>query len=193
MSKSKVPHNDVALRILEATDVLMAKNGVHNLSTHKIAKEAKVSVGTIYLYFKDKDDLLDKLILHLFDLFTKEQQKHYDPSLPLFEQYRALWMGKLRFMRQNPYVIQNIHQYKLLPTFKDLIKACENDESLVWIKFIKEGQKQGVIASLPTHLLYVMSLDVAEQILLLEKIIDESYSDEALEEVIIRTWKAITV
>ncbi|MDG6815552.1 TetR/AcrR family transcriptional regulator [Glaesserella parasuis] len=32
----------------------MAKEGVQNLSTHKIAKEAGVSVGTIYLYFKDK-------------------------------------------------------------------------------------------------------------------------------------------
>ena len=66
MSNSKAPHNDVALRILKAAEVLMAKDGVQHLSTHKIAKQAGVSVGTIYLYFKDKEDMLHQLVLYLW-------------------------------------------------------------------------------------------------------------------------------
>ncbi|WP_234886461.1 helix-turn-helix domain-containing protein [Glaesserella parasuis] len=50
MFKGILPQNEVAMCILNATDRLMAKEGVQNLSTHKIAKEAGVSVGTIYLY-----------------------------------------------------------------------------------------------------------------------------------------------
>ena len=61
MFKKNVPQNEVVLRILKAADVLMAREGVQNLSTHKIAKEAGVSVGTIYLYFKDKETLLKQL------------------------------------------------------------------------------------------------------------------------------------
>lgn len=193
MSHSKAPHNDVALRILKAAEVLMAKDGVQHLSTHKTAKQAGVSVGTIYLYFKDKEDMLHQLVLYLFSSFRTEVEKYHDPSLPLFNQYRALWLGKLNFMRNNPNIMQNIHQYRSLPTFKNLVKECEKDDSLAWIKLIKQGQNEGVIAPLAIHLLYAMSFDIPEQILFLEEMNGQPYPDAMLEEVILRTWKAITV
>ena len=43
---------DMIDRIFTATNDLMATVGLPNLSIHKIAKEAKISPGTIYLYFK---------------------------------------------------------------------------------------------------------------------------------------------
>lgn len=90
MFKQNVPQNEVALRILKAADMLMAREGVQNLSTHKIAKEAGVSVGTIYLYFKDKDHLLNQLVLYLFDTFQTAIDQEYHADLPPFEQYQKL-------------------------------------------------------------------------------------------------------
>lgn len=49
---------DMIERIFTATNDLMATVGLPNLSMHKIAKEAKISPGTIYIYFKNKDELL---------------------------------------------------------------------------------------------------------------------------------------
>ena len=46
---------DLAEQIFLATDRLMAKEGLNQLSMHKLAKEANVAAGTIYLYFKNKD------------------------------------------------------------------------------------------------------------------------------------------
>ena len=43
---------DLAEQIFMATDRLMAKEGLTQLSMHKLAKEANVAAGTIYLYFK---------------------------------------------------------------------------------------------------------------------------------------------
>ena len=45
---------DMIERIFSATDNLMAEEGLPNLSMHKIAKAAKISPGTIYIYFKNK-------------------------------------------------------------------------------------------------------------------------------------------
>ncbi|MDG6464881.1 TetR/AcrR family transcriptional regulator [Glaesserella parasuis] len=92
MFKDILPQNEVAMCILNATDRLMAKEGVQNLSTHKIAKEAGVSVGTIYLYFKDKETLLNQLVLYLFNTFHSAVDREYDPDLPLFEQYKNCGM-----------------------------------------------------------------------------------------------------
>lgn len=43
---------DLAEQIFSATDRLMAREGLNQLSMHKLAKEANVAAGTIYLYFK---------------------------------------------------------------------------------------------------------------------------------------------
>ena len=44
--------------ILNAAIKVVAKNGYYNARTAEIAKEAGVAAGTIYNYFKNKDDLL---------------------------------------------------------------------------------------------------------------------------------------
>ena len=50
--------SDLTEQIFLATDRLMAKEGLNQLSMHKLAKEANIAAGTIYLYFKNKDDFL---------------------------------------------------------------------------------------------------------------------------------------
>ncbi len=47
--------------IIEAAVRVIAENGYHNAQVSKIAREAKVADGTIYLYFKNKDDVLISL------------------------------------------------------------------------------------------------------------------------------------
>ncbi|RRD41674.1 helix-turn-helix domain-containing protein, partial [Tessaracoccus sp. OH4464_COT-324] len=60
---------DMTEQVFIATERLMAEGGLHSLSMHKIAKEAKISPGTIYLYFKNKDELLEQLARRVFNLF----------------------------------------------------------------------------------------------------------------------------
>lgn len=46
------------VRILEAAEKTIARRGFYNARISEIASEAGVADGTIYLYFKSKDDLL---------------------------------------------------------------------------------------------------------------------------------------
>lgn len=55
--------------ILSAAGKLFAGDGYHKASMEKIADTAEVSVGTLYFYFKNKEDLLLKLLSQIgFDL-----------------------------------------------------------------------------------------------------------------------------
>ncbi|QBQ64573.1 TetR/AcrR family transcriptional regulator [Actinobacillus indolicus] len=193
MFKQNVPQNEVALRILKAADVLMAREGVQNLSTHKIAKEAGVSVGTIYLYFKDKDHLLNQLVLYLFDAFQTAIDQEYHADLPLFEQYQKLWHASWQFMLDNPNIVKNMHQYESLLQFQTTMKNCMSVEELPWNTFIKRGQSQKIIASLPPFVLYAISMRTAWELMYQQMMLEQSYSSEMIDEVILRTWKAITI
>jgi TetR/AcrR family fatty acid metabolism transcriptional regulator len=67
--------NDKYHRILEAAVKVFASQGFHQCTVAQIAKEAGVADGTIYLYFKNKDDIL----VQFFSYRTKQ----------VFEQFRA--------------------------------------------------------------------------------------------------------
>ena len=48
--------------ILSVAESLVARNGYHQTSLENIADAAEVSVGTVYFYFKNKEDLLITLM-----------------------------------------------------------------------------------------------------------------------------------
>jgi AcrR family transcriptional regulator len=62
--------------ILACAEDLFASEGYHAASMEKIARKAEVSVGTVYFYFKNKEDLLVKLLndisFHIRELVGKE-------------------------------------------------------------------------------------------------------------------------
>jgi AcrR family transcriptional regulator len=53
-------------RILEATSRLMVEEGFESVSIRRIAEEIEYSPATIYLYFKDKAELIDAICQELF-------------------------------------------------------------------------------------------------------------------------------
>jgi TetR/AcrR family fatty acid metabolism transcriptional regulator len=55
---NRVEKNNKYHQILEAAVKVFARQGFHQSTVAQIAKEAGVADGTIYLYFKNKDDIL---------------------------------------------------------------------------------------------------------------------------------------
>ena len=66
-SNKKPPQKGKHEKILRAAIKVFAKNGFHNSKISQIAKEAGVADGTIYLYFKNKDDILIRLFEEKLD------------------------------------------------------------------------------------------------------------------------------
>lgn len=51
--------------LLEAARILFSQKGISKTSISEIANQAKVAKGTFYLYFKDKDELMEQLVLQI--------------------------------------------------------------------------------------------------------------------------------
>ncbi|MBR6273764.1 MAG: TetR/AcrR family transcriptional regulator [Lachnospiraceae bacterium] len=66
-------------RIKDAAIKLMSDRGYHNTSSNEIAKEADVSIGTFYSYFKDKKALYIELVA---DIYSKVLEPVNLSSLP---------------------------------------------------------------------------------------------------------------
>lgn len=55
--------------MLAAALELFSEKGYHNVSMHEIAQRAEFAIGTLYKFFRNKEDLYKSLILELSDKF----------------------------------------------------------------------------------------------------------------------------
>jgi len=88
--------------IIDAAIRVIAENGYHNAQVSKIAREAKVADGTIYLYFENKDDMLISLFNEKMGAFietVREATARVDsPS----DQLRELMRLHFAHLEENP-------------------------------------------------------------------------------------------
>ena len=97
-----IVEQDIRAVILDTTRDLLTKDGYNSLSMRKIAKSAGCGLGTIYIYFENKDVLIHDLIDEGFEKMylnlrqTVEKQKEARLRLAAF--VRAY----IQFGLQNP-------------------------------------------------------------------------------------------
>lgn len=60
------------MQIIDAAVIAIAENGYHQAQVSKIAKQAGVADGTIYLYFKNKEDILISLFEEKMGYFVEK-------------------------------------------------------------------------------------------------------------------------
>lgn len=87
------PHNDnIKDKILDAATVLLAEKSFNDISLSEIAKKSGVTKGSVYYYYKNKDDILydvaDGYLQQMYDeLIAWVENKEKDTSLPRLLRY----------------------------------------------------------------------------------------------------------
>lgn len=88
--------------ILEAAVRAFSRHGYHNCTVARVAQEAGVADGTIYLYFQGKEDLLISAFRHVLEAMLAQMDEEVaeapDPTAKLS---RCLALH-LRFMEEDP-------------------------------------------------------------------------------------------
>jgi len=62
-------------QIIDAAVVVIAENGYHQAQVSKIAKQAGVADGTIYLYFENKEDILISVFRERMGYFVEKMKE----------------------------------------------------------------------------------------------------------------------
>jgi TetR/AcrR family fatty acid metabolism transcriptional regulator len=100
------PGGDKRERILDAAERVFAQHGFFAARVSEIAKEAGVADGTIYLYFKSKDDLLISLFESRMDRFNHELAEAIPAGARPTEKLLALIRTYLTLVREQPMVAE---------------------------------------------------------------------------------------
>ena len=94
----------IALRqeILDAARELFAKEGYESVSMRRIAEKIEYSPTTIYLYFQDKQELIEEICNQTFALLSKKIEKISATGGDPVERLKAGMRAYIEFGLKNP-------------------------------------------------------------------------------------------
>ena len=77
-------------QIVDAAVIVIAENGYHQAQVSKIAKQAGVADGTIYLYFKNKEDILISVFQEKMAVFVSKLEQILTKDLSASEKLKLM-------------------------------------------------------------------------------------------------------
>lgn len=89
-------------KILEAASELFLEQGYSGFSLRKVAERIGYSATTLYLYFKNKDDLLFQVSLEGFEQFGQALQVAYDSQTDPIARIHAIGRAYVQFGLDHP-------------------------------------------------------------------------------------------
>ena len=87
--------------ILDTARKLLLEKGLNATSINQIAKHSELSVGAIYFYFRDKEDLFASLQLEGLDLLSQSIRKSVRPDCSPEDKIRSIAKAYLRFSEEH--------------------------------------------------------------------------------------------
>jgi len=134
-------------KILESAVRVFARKGFHQARISDIAKEAGVADGTIYLYFRNKDEILIKVFEEsLTEIIRRFESELKEEKDPLSRLRRFIWLH-LELLEENQ-ALAEVIQIELRQSHK-FMKEYVPKKFLEYLEIIarlvREGQEAGVI------------------------------------------------
>ncbi|WP_066365935.1 TetR/AcrR family transcriptional regulator [Neobacillus fumarioli] len=113
------------MQIIDAAVVVIAENGYHQAQVSKIAKQAGVADGTIYLYFKNKEDILISLFEEKMGVFVEKIEKNIEGKLTATEKLLVLIETHLSLLSEDHH-LAIVTQLELRQSIKELRLKINN-------------------------------------------------------------------
>jgi TetR/AcrR family fatty acid metabolism transcriptional regulator len=134
-------------RILDAAIAVIAEKGFHNSRVSDIAERANVADGTIYLYFKSKEQILMTALESAFEVFLAQAKKELANSGNAASKLRVLARLHLRELGRNRNLAA-VLQTELRQSAKFLAEFSQRELKGYFNlirEIIREGQQSGSI------------------------------------------------
>lgn len=149
---------DKRAALLKATLHLINTGGIQEASMSKVAKMAKVSPATIYLYFENKQDLVNQLYLDVKASFSQMAFENYDVTFPVKKSFELIWYNISRYKIAQQEESAFLSQCDNTP----MIDETSRQEGLKHLQPLldlwKRGQNEGIIKNISPYLLYAYTI-----------------------------------
>ncbi|MFN8395446.1 MAG: TetR/AcrR family transcriptional regulator [Bacteroidia bacterium] len=135
---------------------MIVREGFDGLSMQKLAKAAGVSPATIYIYWKNKEDMLNQLFQSIQEHFSHRALEGFSTEMSLREGLWLQWKNRLGYIREFPMHYKFYEQFRHSP----LIQKGNLSFSLFkdnMHQFKENAVARGEMAEIPNEVYWAMA------------------------------------
>ncbi len=180
-------------QIIKAAIKLFVEKGIHATPVSLLAKESNVAVGSIYTYFKSKEELVNVIFNDILNEEISSMSDGYDKSESVYNRFSHIITKLINFMIDNPEKFKFMHFYAFSPVILDEISSenCSKNHPLEDIlnlgkaeKIIKDFNNEDLFFQIYGGVSAVFSWKLFNKI---------AVNDKEIKNLIDMSWDAITI
>lgn len=178
---------------MDAILSLVNDKGYQGSSMAKIAKMAGISPGTIYLYFENKQDMLDKLYLFIKEEMCRSAFEDLVPDGDVETEFRKIWYNIAGYKTTHTEEAMFLANCDISPIISDQTK----DKALRFLRpfldLCKRGQSEGIIRQDSLHLIYAFSINPLSYLISEERNKNLKLTKKRIDGIYDMVWNAIVI
>jgi AcrR family transcriptional regulator len=128
---------------------MIVEEGMDGFSMQKLARAAKISPATLYIYYKDRDDLLTQLCLTIVDEMMSISLQNFDSNMPFAEGMELQWRNRLAYFKQFPMEMQFMEQVRYSPMYERVREVITKKFGAILGPFVHKAIAEGQLEQLP--------------------------------------------
>ena len=152
--RSRDPRKEKAIR-RKALEVIV-RSGLDGFSMQALARAARVSPATLYIYFEDRDDLLFQVYREQSELMTAEFLRGFDPDGPFAAGLRVQWKNRVRHALGHPLEAQFLEQVRHSPYFAVFRAKLPQDFSITMQRFALNAIARKEMRPMPPEIFWAL-------------------------------------
>lgn len=177
--------------ILQSTLKLITENGFHGAPVSMIANDSGVAAGTIYRYFKNKEDIINELYTYVKTEFNKAILKGVFEGISIREEYHLKWKNMVDYHVNNPLEAKFMDQYAASPYInRDVVKS--NLEKYSHLRDLyKRAVDENIIKDVSYETVTIVMLGTVTQLYRIYNSAMMSVNEKIIDEVFEVFWNGI--
>ena len=138
--------------ILQAALELFADRGFHGTAVPLIAARAKVGAGTIYRYFRDKENLVNELYRHWKSRLFHHVMDGLPSDIPVRSLFHEIWVRWIGFGAQHPQALLFLEAHHHSPYLNESSQALVDKIQVAFVEMITFGCREQVLKAVAPQL-----------------------------------------
>jgi AcrR family transcriptional regulator len=135
--------------IQEKAIEMIVKEGLDGFSMQKLAKAANVSPATLYIYYKDRDDLITQIATTVSHRLMETSLKGMHPKMSFADGLELQWKNRMEFFFKHPLDVEFIEQIRYMPTYDSVRDYIRQNFGDVLGRFVHNAINRGELQPLP--------------------------------------------
>ncbi|BAV04119.1 transcriptional regulator, TetR family [Filimonas lacunae] len=133
---------------------MLVTDGFEGFSVNKLAKACEISVATLYIYYKDKDDLVIKIATEEAKKMGDAMLRDFSPDLSLEDGLRIQWRNRYEWLLEQPHTYRMFEQLRNSTYQERIVGSLTTPFKESMSSFLKNAIDRGELPKMPLEVFW---------------------------------------